>query len=1352
MIILPAGGRDQRMKKKNAKDNIEKKSSARILIISLAVSVFFVGIILIYYRSLYLETRQGIVKTGEMMALKSADQFDDYLVTALDAVQLTSYTVENMQREQASDTEILNYIVLQTSAVTNTIFENTTGLYGYINGTYMDGALWVPEEGYDPTKRRWYTEACEKGGEIALIEPYVDAQTGELIMTIAKRLEDGQSVVALDLSLDRIQRIAEEAVEPGGSDIEIILDRDGLVIAHSNHDEVGKRYSLNTDNVGGELIRQMAASERDYYDFHFRNAHYIAYCESIGNDWRCLSVKNTTAIFRPLNVLFFLTLAVVVISLFILVQIFRHAAKRNLLTAKLAQQLQSATNIYIAVHEVDVIQDTFSDIITNNQFVEDNIGNSNRDAQRTLLDICEKVTDIISKEEVLRFVNLSTLEERLADRKSITLEFLAINNRWHRGRFIVSQRTEDGRISHVLWMVEDIDEEKRNRDMMLEAIRRMNDQIGSIANIYFSMHDIDLPNNRGNEIKTNVKRITELIDGRLDQAQEMMYHVMGEMCSPQSRQEIMDFLDFSTLNRRLKDKDTITQEFLSIKGVWCRARFLVSSRFRDGSIDHVLWLVEGIDEEKRRRDRLMEETQKLNAQIASVAAIYMTMHEINIEDDSFVEIRSQNEVVKGILGNSHNNAQSLLNQIMKTVTDDSAIDEMMRFIDLSTLNERLKDTDKISIEYMIKNKLWRRGRFIVSQRHKDGRISHVLWMVEDIDQEKKYRDRLIDLSERAIAANEAKSSFLSNMSHEIRTPINAVLGMNEMILRESEEPEILSYSENIRTAGNTLLGLINDILDFSKIEAGKMEIIPTDYDLSSMLNDLVHMIELRAEEKGLAFLPDFDPHIPKHLFGDEVRIKQIIMNILTNAVKYTEKGSVTFRVSFVKDEMDPEAILLKVSVKDTGIGIRKEDQAKLFTMFERIDEERNRNIEGTGLGMNITGQLLAMMGSTLEVESEYGAGSDFSFVLKQKVTAWDELGDYEKSYREANEKKKKYKERFRAPEARILVVDDNRMNLTVFVNLLKKTGIRIDTATGGDEALRLSAKQKYDLIFLDHMMPEKDGIETLHELRASSEDPNSRTSVICLTANAISGAREQYLAEGFDDYLTKPIDSDHLEEQLIRYLPEDKVMAITVDETEIPNADLSGIVESIREQTGLDTEAGLKNNGGRQGYLEILRVFMQNSGNTTEEIRNYYAEGDLKNATIKIHAMKSMCRIIGAAGLGERAQRLENAGNAGDRAVIDKELEAFLGDCRDLGDRIRPLLPESKTEEEDLPPIDPATLQRICGRIPEMADEFDSDGLEKAVEELESYALPEEEKQKLEKLRHAVDNYDYDTIRELYKT
>ncbi|MBR6158785.1 MAG: response regulator, partial [Lachnospiraceae bacterium] len=421
--------------------------------------------------------------------------------------------------------------------------------------------------------------------------------------------------------------------------------------------------------------------------------------------------------------------------------------------------------------------------------------------------------------------------------------------------------------------------------------------------------------------------------------------------------------------------------------------------------------------------------------------------------------------------------------------------------------------------------------------HKENCIYYEKTMIRELEMEKAVAEE----------ATRAKSSFLANMSHEIRTPINTVLGMNEMILRESDESNIVEYSENIRSAGSVLLGLVNNILDFSKIEAGKMEIQPVDYDLSSVANDLVNMIKAKADEKGLMLEIDFDPDIPKVLHGDELRIKQIISNMLTNAVKYTEKGRIIFRISH-KETEDEKYIDLNVEVEDTGIGIKEEDISRLFEKFDRLELSRNRNIEGTGLGMSIAQYLLSLMGSKLEVKSVYGTGSRFRFVLRQEVVSRERLGDYSSAYRELVGKRRSYQEKFTAPSASVLVIDDNRMNLLVFVKLVKKTKVKVDTAISGDEGLQMMQDKKYDVIFFDHMMPDKDGIETLHEMRRRPDDPNADTPAICLTANAVSGAREMYIEAGFDDYLSKPVDSVKLENMLYDYLPKEKIEAPAGDD------------------------------------------------------------------------------------------------------------------------------------------------------------------------------------------------------------
>lgn len=614
---------------------------------------------------------------------------------------------------------------------------------------------------------------------------------------------------------------------------------------------------------------------------------------------------------------------------------------------------------------------------------------------------------------------------------------------------------------------------------------------------------------------------------------------------------------------------------------------------------------------------------------------------------------------------------------------------------------------------------------------------------------------LTEQIEKAEAANRAKSSFLANMSHEIRTPINAVLGMNEMVLRESSDPEIRAYSENVKTAGSTLLGIINDILDFSKIEAGKLEIIPVDYDLSSVINDLVNMIRTRVDDKGLALNLDFDPDIPKNLNGDAVRLEQVITNILTNAVKYTEIGSINFHIGYEKIEEEPDSIYLKVSVKDTGIGIKSEDMEKLFSEFERIEEMRNRNIEGTGLGMNITQNLLKMMGSALEVESKYGEGSNFHFALKQKVVGDEVLGDYSASYKSALSEGADYKEKFTAPSAKVLVVDDNSMNLVVFKSLIKQTLIVADTADSGDQGLELMREKKYDIIFLDHMMPEKDGITTLHEMKQEKDNPNISTPVICLTANAVLGAREEYIAAGFDGYLTKPIDPDRLENMLIKYLPADLI--------EMTSADTADKAPKVKDETKIDKELaplvgqelidvniGLKNSGSTEDYLPILHIFYETADSKLDELDRYYSDSDFVNYTIKVHALKSSLGIIGAVGISDEAQRLEGAGMAEDYDYIREHHDKFIEKSRKLKDIVGEVC-EDKSPEKHRVVAEPWLVQEAYNQIKEAAEYMDYSSIEMIFDGMKGYVVPKEDAELLGKVESAFRALDYDTVLALVK-
>lgn len=385
----------------------------------------------------------------------------------------------------------------------------------------------------------------------------------------------------------------------------------------------------------------------------------------------------------------------------------------------------------------------------------------------------------------------------------------------------------------------------------------------------------------------------------------------------------------------------------------------------------------------------------------------------------------------------------------------------------------------------------------------------------------------------------SKDAFFANMSHEIRTPINTIIGLNEMTLREDISDEIAENAINIQNASKMLLTTINDILDLSKLESGKMEIVPAQYEVSSMFSDLVNLIWIRAHQKELEFKVDIDRNIPSMLYGDEVRIKQIITNMLTNAVKYTESGSVT--LSAKGERTGADEFLLRIAVEDTGMGIRKEDLAELFSSFKRIDEQENRNIEGTGLGLSISRQLVEMMGGTISVDSVYHKGSVFTIELKQRIVNAQPIGIIDFAAKKQPDQRPKYSQSFMAPDARVLVVDDNTMNLMVAVKLLRDTKVKVETVESGKECLKRTATNYYHVILMDHMMPDMDGEETLKSVRSQTKGFCQKTPIIALTANVMTNADRIYHDMGFDGYLAKPINAPLLEASLLKYLPEELI-------------------------------------------------------------------------------------------------------------------------------------------------------------------------------------------------------------------
>ena len=632
---------------------------------------------------------------------------------------------------------------------------------------------------------------------------------------------------------------------------------------------------------------------------------------------------------------------------------------------------------------------------------------------------------------------------------------------------------------------------------------------------------------------------------------------------------------------------------------------------------------------------------------------------------------------------------------------------------------------------------------------------HMLWVLDvtehhqmmlTMEQKNVELEKAKELAEEArqdaIAADEAKGKFLAYMSHEIRTPINAVLGMDTMILRETADAKIKEYALNIQTAGKSLLALINDILDFSKIESGKLEIIHVDYDFSSMIHDISNLIKAKVDAKKLKLNVYVEESLPSRFWGDDVRIRQVLINLLNNAVKYTQEGSVTLRVSGSRED---DRAFLSFSVEDTGIGIKQEDIDKLFREFQRIEEKRNRNVEGSGLGLNITARLLALMGSKIQVESVYGEGSKFYFTLEQKIMDAAPVGNLEERIRKQS-LEYEYHVAFEAPKARLLVVDDNVVNLKVFTGLLKQTKVKVDVADGGRACLKLAEANSYDLIFLDHMMPEMDGIEVLHRMKAMESCKNKETPVVALTANAITGAKEMYLREGFDAFLSKPINPEKLEQTIIRLLPEELVqLGVTEPVDVIGGSQSEGdskAEDALPMIDGIDWAYGLMHLPNRELLWETVKDFKKAILVEAKSLENFYYR-DWKQYRIKVHGMKSSANMIGAIVLGGMAKVLENAAANDDIETIDKLHPVFIREWLSYEEKLKVLV--SETDEKQTKEIEDDTVIFTYLEMLRMACmEEDMDEMDRLMALLEEFHYEEEIQAGMEELGALIINMDSD--------
>lgn len=624
----------------------------------------------------------------------------------------------------------------------------------------------------------------------------------------------------------------------------------------------------------------------------------------------------------------------------------------------------------------------------------------------------------------------------------------------------------------------------------------------------------------------------------------------------------------------------------------------------------------------------------------------------------------------------------------------------------------------------------------------------IVWRVMKGTVIRRQLEEIRQAKDDAERANSAKTRFLANISHEIRTPINTIQGMDEMIMREdpSNVPKgyflaMMNYAFDIKNATDSLLSLINDLLDISKIESGKMHLVEQEYDVQELLRSIVSMIRVKSTEKELTFDVVVDEVLPVRLYGDAGKIKQIVLNLLTNAVKYTDKGGFILMVSLVERENDRLNISFKV--KDTGMGVKPEDIEKLFTAYERLDEQKNSAIQGTGLGLDISRRFAELMGGSLTCESVYGEGSEFVLNINQKIVDDTPIG----VFIEHDEKSVKgpYVPKFIAPDADVLVVDDNPMNLSVIKGLLKATKIFVTTANSGEECLEKMKTTRFNVVLLDHMMPGMDGIETVAKIRETDKD----IPVYALTANTSAG-EEFYKSKGFTGYLSKPIDTEVLEKTIMKHLPEEIMLKPEETDAAVELTSMPEDMNWIYDTPGITVEEGIKNSGGIEAYIFSLKLFLDTIDSNRKVIRDAYEANDIRLYTIKVHALKSSARIIGAKDLSQLCAQLEEAGNKQDTDFIHLHNDEMLSDYLAYKDKLARLSADAADDGNDnREQIPEAELQDAYSALKDVVPQMDYDAVEFIISDLNKFKLPEKDAEKIKELSAKLKVFDWESMEKL---
>ena len=1112
--------------------------------------------------------------------------------------------------------------------------------------TYIADSDWfyIPDfdapADYNVNERTWYKGALRSGGEAFVTDPYIDAATGDICYTVSVMLADGESVVAMDYNMDSIRRHIAKMYSDGDKEAVIVTEK-GIIAGCTDETLVGSDLLSEMPEYGG--IFSLAKSSDG--SVHVKQKRDNLFAVRSGFGWYLIVCENNWSLYRDSYIQMLVMIGISLIVFIILAVMYLTSERKAKRARSMLEHNENflnslTTGLQEPIHRM--IAAASPENRRNSESYEKDF-ESIREAGLKLSDMIGKIVSynsIVKKEntEKRRRSKSNGLTIDVHFRRLIVIALMLV--------FVMSLYVNT--TSTLRWGKSQMHEE------LDSYTHRMSSWVStekSVLDMFCSM--ISTQPELVNDYDAAVKRLDDITSQYSDISASYIANpewehsvIMNSGWEPDDKWHVEDREWYKDLAASESGWCISAPYYDEQSGMYC---ITFAERVYDYRTGRYIGSF-GID---FYMDKLVE---LLGSSYSEDGYAFITDSEGMIISHPYGSYRFNGIEATNVAELPYISAEPNSGSVSIIVDYDNK----MRAVIAST------QTESGFTVYVLKNVMSVYSTVLIYGTIcilvlLGCTVTVYILMHHLIELQNRANRQLKESADAAIAADEAKSTFLAQMSHEIRTPINVVLGMNEMILRECGGRDIKEYALNIQSAGRTLLSLINSILDFSKIEDGKMEIIPATYCTASMINDLVTSVAARADDKDLDFIVNADTELPAKLIGDDMRIKQVISNLLTNAVKYTEKGSVTLTVR--AEKISGDDLTLYVEVGDTGIGIKEEDMSALFESFRRLDEQRNRSIEGTGLGMSIVTKLLKMMDSELHVESIYGVGSTFWFSLPQKISDPTPMGDRIRRGGIKDENKGKH---LYAPKAEVLVVDDNEMNIKVAVSLLKIFGIVPDTAASGYMALSLIRVKRYDVILLDHMMPGMDGIETLKRV-CDEGMRDADAAIIALTANAVVGAREFYMQAGFDDYLTKPIDSELLEKALLKHLPADKVAMVDdkapmhgsgSDKDSFTLAELQkmcSLCADINPVVGLGYCMD-----SREFYLDTLEGYVE--ADRLVQIKAAFIEKRWNDYKVNVHGVKSASLTIGAQTLSKKAMALEFAARDGDIGYIQRCHDDFISD------------------------------------------------------------------------------------------